>query len=94
MVNNVIALDEKEEAIALEFNFDNFSADDFEELNDALRAVKIKAAAEIYAKIVKKCPKSWGSPSDPMTYRKLNYKRDFRHLVTHMSEALQEDSKK
>lgn len=77
----------------IEFNFDDFTADDFEDFNEALRQGKTKTAAEFYAKMIVRCPAEWGAANDPLTYRKLPYLK-FRNLVRNFEEAVNEETKK
>lgn len=73
------------------FDLDNFPAEEFEKLNDALRTTRVSEIAETMARIVVVSP--WGDATDPATYRRRPIK-DFLKLGEILTEALKEDTKK
>jgi hypothetical protein len=73
------------------FDFSEFTAGDFEELNEGLRNTKVSDVAAILPRIVTATP--WGAAKDPATYRNVNI-REFLALGKVITEALQEDTKK
>lgn len=73
------------------FDFSEFTAGDFEELNEGLRSTKVSDVAAILPRIVTATP--WGEPKNPATYRNVNI-REFLALGKVITEALQEDTKK
>ncbi len=73
------------------FELDNFTAGEFETLNDALRNTRVSEIAEIMPRITAACP--YGDAKDPATYKNIPIKQ-FLTLGKALTEALQEDSKK
>ncbi len=73
------------------FDFSEFTAGDFEELNDGLRNTRVGAVAEILPRIVTTTP--WGDAKNAASYRNAPI-REFLSLGKVITEGLQEDTKK
>lgn len=73
------------------FDFSNFTAGEFEELNEALRNTRVSVIAEIMPRVTTSTP--FGDAANPDTYKAIPI-RDFLKLGQYITEALQADSKK
>lgn len=78
----------------VKFNFRKLTAGQFDVLLKASRELDIPAIAEVFAGgVVEACPKGWGQPDDPNTYKNLPYFGEFTALLRAANEAITEAAK-